>query len=64
MRDVVFESNVEVIKELEGGMLYHKERCCTSIRTAGAVKTTDDRATEQWFASIDGFRKRGSSSYR
>lgn len=56
---MVFESNEHVIKELEErGKLYHQEKLFHQYPHCWRCKDPlMFRATEQWFASIDGFRK-------
>jgi isoleucyl-tRNA synthetase len=55
----VWESNEDVIKELERqGRLYHKEKMLHQYPHCWRCKDPlIYRATEQWFASIDGFRQ-------
>jgi isoleucyl-tRNA synthetase len=55
----VWESNERVIQELEGrGLLYHREKMLHQYPHCWRCKDPlIFRATEQWFASIDGFRR-------
>jgi isoleucyl-tRNA synthetase len=55
----VWESNEDVIKEIERqGRLYHKEKMLHQYPHCWRCKDPlIYRATEQWFASIDGFRE-------
>lgn len=56
---MIWESNEHVIKELERrGLLYHQEKLLHQYPHCWRCKDPlMFRATEQWFASIDGFRK-------
>ncbi len=57
--EVIWESNQKVIAELERrGLLYHKSKIVHQYPHCWRCKEPlMFRATEQWFASIDGFRK-------